>query len=64
VPVLCLAGEDDGKFCALGEQLAAALPHGDFHAVRRAGHAAHLYSGSVAPYYATRYLDGDGGLRR
>lgn len=42
VPVLCLAGEDDTKFCAIGTQLAAALPHGDLVTVPGAGHAAHL----------------------
>lgn len=41
-PVLCLAGSKDTKFCALGEQLAAALPRGEFVAVPAAGHAAHL----------------------
>ena len=41
-PVLCLAGADDAKFCALGEQLAAALPHGEFVSMPGAGHAAHL----------------------
>ena len=41
-PVLCLAGADDAKFCALGGQLAAALPHGEIVTVPGAGHAAHL----------------------
>jgi 2-succinyl-6-hydroxy-2,4-cyclohexadiene-1-carboxylate synthase len=57
-PVLCLAGADDAKFCALGEQLAAALPHGEFAVVPGAGHAAHLYEGSLGPLLATKYLDG------
>lgn len=41
IPVLCLAGELDSKFTALGRQLAGALPHGEFAAVPGAGHAAH-----------------------
>jgi 2-succinyl-6-hydroxy-2,4-cyclohexadiene-1-carboxylate synthase len=57
-PVLGLAGADDTKFCGLGERLAAALPHGEFTAVPRAGHAAHLYRGSTAPLLTTEYLDG------
>jgi 2-succinyl-6-hydroxy-2,4-cyclohexadiene-1-carboxylate synthase len=41
VPALCLAGELDAKFTALGRQLAAALPRGEFATVPGAGHAAH-----------------------
>jgi 2-succinyl-6-hydroxy-2,4-cyclohexadiene-1-carboxylate synthase len=41
VPVLCLAGALDTKFTTLGQQLAAALPRGEFAAVPEAGHAAH-----------------------
>ncbi|HWL42669.1 MAG TPA: alpha/beta fold hydrolase [Ilumatobacter sp.] len=41
IPVLCLAGELDTKFTALGRELAAALPRGEFATVPGAGHAAH-----------------------
>ena len=41
VPVLCLAGALDAKFIELGQQLAAALPRGEFAADPGAGHAAH-----------------------
>jgi 2-succinyl-6-hydroxy-2,4-cyclohexadiene-1-carboxylate synthase len=41
VPVLCLAGELDEKFTAIGREMAAALPDGEFRTVARAGHAAH-----------------------
>lgn len=41
IPVLCLAGELDPKFTALGRQLADAIPEGEFATVPGAGHAAH-----------------------
>lgn len=41
IPVLCLAGELDTKFTALGRQLASALPDAEFVTVPGAGHAAH-----------------------
>ena len=41
-PVLVLAGERDDKFRALGERLAASLPHAELATVAGAGHAAHL----------------------
>lgn len=41
IPVLCLAGELDPKFTAIGRRLADALPHGTFASVAGAGHAAH-----------------------
>lgn len=41
IPVLCLAGELDPKFTAIGRRLADALPHGTFASVPGAGHAAH-----------------------
>lgn len=41
IPVLCLAGDLDPKFTAIGRALAAALPRATFAAVRGAGHAAH-----------------------
>ncbi len=41
-PVLVLAGEHDAKFRALGERLAAGLPHATFHVIAGAGHTAHL----------------------
>lgn len=42
VPVLALAGAQDTKFCAIAEELAAALPDCAAVRVERAGHAAHL----------------------
>jgi 2-succinyl-6-hydroxy-2,4-cyclohexadiene-1-carboxylate synthase len=41
IPVLCLAGALDTKFTALGQELTAALPRGEFATVPGAGHAAH-----------------------
>ena len=41
-PVLVLAGERDDKFGALGERLAASLPHAELAIVAGAAHAAHL----------------------
>ena len=58
-PVLCLAGADDAKFCALGEQLAAALPHGGFVSVPDAGHAAHLEQPDEVAAQVTGFLDRD-----
>ena len=58
-PVLCLAGADDAKFCALGEQLAAALPHGEFVSVPDAGHAAHLEQPDEVAAQVTGFLDRD-----
>ena len=41
-PTLVLAGTDDTKFCAIAEQLVAALPRADGVGIDGAGHAAHL----------------------
>jgi 2-succinyl-6-hydroxy-2,4-cyclohexadiene-1-carboxylate synthase len=38
MPVTVVAGEHDGKFVALGERLAAALPNAELVVVRGAGH--------------------------
>ncbi len=56
-PVLCLAGARDAKFCALGEQLAAALPHGEFATVAAAGHAAHLERPEAVSAQVVAFLD-------
>ncbi len=42
VPVLVLAGQHDQKFRALGERLAAGLPHATYRVVPGAGHSVHL----------------------
>jgi 2-succinyl-6-hydroxy-2,4-cyclohexadiene-1-carboxylate synthase len=42
VPVLVLAGQHDQKFRALGERLAARLPHATYRVVSGAGHSVHL----------------------
>lgn len=57
--VLCLAGADDAKFCALGEQLAAALPRGEFEGVAGAGHAAHLEQPDDTSTMVVGFLDRD-----
>ena len=57
-PVLCLAGADDTKFCGLGEQLATALPHGEFTAVPGTGHAAHLEQAAATTELVAHHLDG------
>ncbi len=56
VPVLVLAGARDGKFCAIAEELATALP--DCAAVRvpRAGHAAHLEQPDAAAAAIARFI--------
>lgn len=41
-PALVVAGADDVKFVALGERLAAALPHAELAIVEGAGHTVHL----------------------
>ena len=41
-PTLVLAGARDSKFCAVAEQLAAALPRAAVALIGGAGHAAHL----------------------
>ena len=42
MPTLLVVGAHDTKFCAIAEQLVAALPRGDVVRVDGAGHAAHL----------------------
>ena len=56
-PVLVLAGERDDKFTAIGERLAAALPHGEFQQVAGAGHAAHLEAPEPTAQAVTSWLD-------
>jgi 2-succinyl-6-hydroxy-2,4-cyclohexadiene-1-carboxylate synthase len=43
-PTLVLTGERDGKFTAIGERMAAALPDADHRVVPGAGHTVHLES--------------------
>ncbi|MFM7064066.1 MAG: alpha/beta fold hydrolase, partial [Actinomycetes bacterium] len=57
VPVRCLAGEHDTKFCALGAQLADALPHGTFVTVPGAGHAAHFEHAKQTAAQVQAFLD-------
>ena len=54
MPVAVLAGELDGKFVALGERLAAALPRATLTIVPGAGHALPL----EAPAAVARALEG------
>jgi 2-succinyl-6-hydroxy-2,4-cyclohexadiene-1-carboxylate synthase len=42
MPVLTMAGELDGKYNAIGRQIAASVPEGRFEGIGGAGHAAHL----------------------
>jgi 2-succinyl-6-hydroxy-2,4-cyclohexadiene-1-carboxylate synthase len=42
VPVTLIAGERDGKFCAVAEQMAALLPRAELEIVAGAGHAVQL----------------------
>ncbi|MGI8579418.1 MAG: alpha/beta fold hydrolase [Solirubrobacteraceae bacterium] len=42
LPVVVLAGERDAKFRAVGQRMAAALPHGELGVIPGAGHAAQL----------------------
>lgn len=58
IPVLCLAGELDTKFTALGRQLADGLPHGAFAAVPAAGHAAHTERPDAVAGLVAAWLDG------
>ncbi len=41
-PVLYCAGEEDQKYCSMGQEVVEQLPHGQFAALAGAGHAAHL----------------------
>jgi pimeloyl-ACP methyl ester carboxylesterase len=42
LPVLLLAGELDGKFCAIARQMHQLLPHSSLEIVPAAGHTIHL----------------------
>lgn len=42
MPVLLCAGEEDAKFRAIAQELAATIPHAQTAVIPRAGHAAHL----------------------
>lgn len=42
VPTLLLAGEEDGKFTTVAEQMAEDLPRAVLRLIPRAGHAIHL----------------------
>ena len=42
MPVLALAGENDGTYRAAAERLAEVVPHGSARVIPGAGHAAHL----------------------
>ena len=42
MPVELIVGERDGKFRAIAERMAAAIPAARLHVVDGAGHAVHL----------------------
>jgi len=57
IPVLCIAGERDAKFCAASRRLASALPHGRLAIIPDSGHAAHLEQSEAVIAEVTAFLD-------
>ena len=41
-PLLFCAGEEDQKYCQIGEEIMKRVPGGEFAVIPAAGHAAHL----------------------
>ncbi len=58
-PVLLAVGEEDAKFRAEAEALAAALPHSRLLTVPEAGHAAHLENPKHFLAATRRFLEGE-----
>lgn len=56
VPTLALAGALDAKFCAIAEQLAAALPDAAVVRINDAGHAAHLEQPDATAAAIARFI--------
>lgn len=44
MPVLLIAGKEDGKYVELAQEMTDLLPHGEQHVVENAGHIVHLES--------------------
>jgi pimeloyl-ACP methyl ester carboxylesterase len=61
VPLLFLAGADDGKFRAIAEDLRHRLPGADADVVPDAGHAAHLENPDAVTRLARRHFTRHGG---
>ena len=57
IPVLCIAGERDAKFCTAARRLASALPHGRLAIIPDSGHAAHLEQPAAVIAEVTAFLD-------
>lgn len=58
VPTLLIAGELDGKYCALGRQMAAAIPGARLAIVSDAGHAVHLEQPDAFDRLVVDFLSG------
>jgi pimeloyl-ACP methyl ester carboxylesterase len=56
VPTLLISGEEDTKFRALAEEMAAALPDARCALIPNAGHAAHLEQPEVFDELALGFL--------
>ena len=56
VPVLALAGAQDAKFCAIAEELAAALPNATAARIDGAGHAAHIEQPDATAAALARFI--------
>ena len=42
IPVLCIAGEDDSKYCSIAREMCSLLPNARVSIIPKAGHAPHL----------------------
>ena len=56
VPALLVAGSCDAKFCAIAEQLAAALPESAVTVIEGAGHAAHIEQPDTTAAAITEFM--------
>lgn len=59
-PTLLIAGEEDSKFLAIAERMAAALPDARLRVVAKSGHAVHLEQPAGWLEAVEAFLDGDG----
>jgi 2-succinyl-6-hydroxy-2,4-cyclohexadiene-1-carboxylate synthase len=56
MPVLALAGENDGTYVAAAERIASLVPRGSFGVIEGAGHAAHLESPDAVAAAILRFV--------
>ncbi len=56
IPMLFIAGEEDKKFCDLAIKLKNSCPQGHTHAIKHAGHAAHLENRSKTVEVITKFF--------